>query len=920
LKTQRFDFRGGVNVVGDKASMFPGYAESMGRGPGDRTQTGFVTVMDNVDLRSGQPRALRAPQYRADIVPPAGSVQLYSYRGKWYFSQLIRKYVSTFLGGHERVMFTQYGTKPQKIIDGAQATLGCIVPAAAPSVISQTQMIPSVSLVQALGGNIQANVTRSYRVGVETVDGILPACPAINIVAVVNYTQVTLTWRLIYKAIKYHVYAGNGSDEAEIAVLSGSQTSFIDSGSGGGGGTLASSFDLANPFTYFYTFLRSVQTVEDESGPSPLSASITAATGRSLVFDPVGDGYLTQDNAQTITSGFTLSNSASYIAPVVIASATYNVLQGLTAFTTVTPHGFTNGDIECFTGFSDLAWNNLTFPVIVDSSNTSLFYVKNMPIPTDSNLGNGLHKAQPARTEITLSSPLAIPLQDSTVPPTQLTAVYMAITDGTTVYPAAMYNATVIDSTHFWINLYTSNATPTAPSFQYVPNNGYILYRNLYRTGDAAGYSLVSQVPMNTLSYFDVKGYSALGDAPDSYYEDNGVTVIYAPPDLGMAELTEHYGMLFGINGNDVRWTPTGRPDAWPEDFVYSFANTPVALASYAGALIVMASDGIYRLDGNEPTQMSLNKTKAENGCIATHSVQATHAGLIYLSQRGLMLFNGEDARCLTDTRLPYQFFSGSSTLATAIPFWWIPTLQTYNYANLAYYDGILGSDAMPANVIGAQGVVASVDCIRSFYHEGKYYIYWSLTDPSYAANTALCVDLELSSAPITTLGMKAYSVWVDELEDAYCLFPFSTYTVPAGTLLNFDLFTQSQCTMAPLTTWDATSGLGVYSFATDPSTNIPFYVRTGQQSLGDPTERKRFDHIEVHADNFKVGTIAVRVWVDGHYVCDGMLVPAETPSKVRKLNLPRRMNTGYVIDLEMAGDINIRAIEFHFDAMRATS
>lgn len=136
----------------------------------------------------------------------------------------------------------------------------------------------------------------------------------------------------------------------------------------------------------------------------------------------------------------------------------------------------------------------------------------------------------------------------------------------------------------------------------------------------------------------------------------------------------------------------------------------------------------------------------------------------------------------------------------------------------------------------------------------------------------------------------------------------------------NFDQFVQSQCTMNPVTNWGVAFGTGVYSFATDPSTRIPFYIRTGQQSLGDPTERKRFDHIEIHSDNFANGTLAVRVWIDGHYVCDGMLVATETPSKVRKLNLPRKMNTGYVIDVEMAGDVDLRAVEFHFDAMRATS
>ena len=126
---------------------------------------------------------------------------------------------------------------------------------------------------------------------------------------------------------------------------------------------------------------------------------------------------------------------------------------------------------------------------------------------------------------------------------------------------------------------------------------------------------------------------------------------------------------------------------------------------------------------------------------------------------------------------------------------------------------------------------------------------------------------------------------------------------------------------MNPTAAWGSSaSGLGVYSFASDSTTRIPFYIRTGQQALGDPMERKRFKHVEVHADNYRSGSLAIRIWIDGVYVCDGILSPIETPTANRKINLPRGKNTGYVIDVEMAGDADLRGLEFHFSPMNATS
>lgn len=890
MKTSRFEFHKGINVVGDKAVIEPG----------------FATIMDNVDLRSGQPRALRAPELQADITVPAGTTRIYSYRGKWHFSPKYRDYVSTVLGGRERVMFTEEGGYAQKIIEGTQVRLGTPAPKVAPFVAAAGTTTPSITLtLTGSGGSIAKNNICSYRVGAETSEGILPASAASSVTTTVDLSSVKLDWSPVKGTIRYHIYKGAGSDEKEIAVTASNIFSFTDAGTGYSYGQAASEYDSTSPYTYFYTFVREVQTVADESGPSQLSASLSSSTGRTVVFDPVSDGFLTQTTTTTISSGITCTNSTGLSTAVVLTKAEYDYMQNQTKFTTATDHGFANDELKRFLGFGSQDWNNKDFKIVIDQTDTKVFYVRDMIAPSEAM--DSSHTVVAAVTKITFSTAPGIIDGD---------CLWMNISDGASVKGDALYKCKKIDSTNYTIPIYTSD-TVTVPSITFTPNNGFYKYRNLYRTGDSSGWLLVSQIEIDTLNYTDSKPAIALGASPDSYYTIDGTTVIYQEPPLGMRELTEHYGMLFAIDGHKVRWTPADRPDAWPETFRYNFAYQPVALASFAGALIVLAEDGLYRIDGNVPTQLSLNKTKAENGCIAHKSVQKTHAGLVYLSKRGIMLFDGMTAACISDQRLPYLFFSGSSSVSSEQAFWWLPTLKTYNYFNLSVLDGILGSTNSGTDIIQTRGTGYQIDAIRSAYHNGKYYIYWSRSDSNYPSNTGLCVDLQMPGMPITTLGFKPIDMHVDDTDNVFCLFNYSS-----SSRSDHDAFCSGQSRFATSFTWSGASStsLGLYAFGTDPDYLMPYYIRTGAQAFGDPVERKRFKQVEFHSDGPSTGTIACRVWIDGRYVCDGIMSPTETPNKIRKINLPRGMNTGYTIDVEIAGNVQFRALEFGYEPMERTS
>ena len=114
-------------------------------------------------------------------------------------------------------------------------------------------------------------------------------------------------------------------------------------------------------------------------------------------------------------------------------------------------------------------------------------------------------------------------------------------------------------------------------------------------------------------------------------------------------------------------------------------------------------------------------------------------------------------------------------------------------------------------------------------------------------------------------------------------------------------------------------SGRSIYRFgsssATLSTTRIPLHIRTGDQTLGQPTERKKFTQLEFHGR----GSLWIRVYVDGVWICEGAVTLTETPSKSRRFGIPVGTR-GYALDVEFSGDAFIRVIEIEYKPMSSTS
>jgi len=493
------------------------------------------------------------------------------------------------------------------------------------------------------------------------------------------------------------------------------------------------------------------------TGPSAFSSLISSNAGRRVVFDASNDGFFDQDGIEsystfTVTSSATLTSSAL----VTITESGYPGRRLVTLSTG--SHTLTDNDKVVFTS-DDTNWDNVELTIYPKVEDTGAFYVlTDRAVPTET------VTFVPSKTKIafTINSEEAPIVGD------------IARITVTGFIPVAGVISEVVTtgSPYVVIKSYTSDDYESAAKvlFEYVANNT-ITYRNLYRNSSTGGFYLVDKIPCGTLEYEDSISDAKLGNVCPSYYVEDGVTIVTNEPPINITGLVRHYDMLFGIEGDRVKWTDNGLPDSWPDVFyMEGFASRPVKLVSFDQSLTVLCQNDVYRIDGNRASRMSLTRCPTEDGCMAPYTaVKTTDYGLLYVSKRGIMAFDGMRAKCITDSKIPSELFWGTSSYdynsGTHIEplHTWLPTLATYNYANLAYHDGILASIPDWVKFTGTHYSATVNKDMKAFYNNGKYYVYWmSKTGGSFQGHTMICIDM-VADGSITTLGLKPVDVHVNE-------------------------------------------------------------------------------------------------------------------------------------------------------------
>lgn len=167
--------------------------------------------------------------------------------------------------------------------------------------------------------------------------------------------------------------------------------------------------------------------------------------------------------------------------------------------------------------------------------------------------------------------------------------------------------------------------------------------KRLYRIGgNIAQFTLVIEVNNTTTSYLD-----SLSDVDldgrllesDNYYE--------APE--GLQFLSESYAMLFGAIGSSLRFTPIGKPNAWPPEYEIQFDADITGLGPVSNGILVFTRFKTYIVTGTGPTSLAQQSLRGDQGCIAFESIKEAYAGtLIWASEDGLCTSSGNNVVSLT--------------------------------------------------------------------------------------------------------------------------------------------------------------------------------------------------------------------------------------------------------------------------------
>ena len=108
---------------------------------------------------------------------------------------------------------------------------------------------------------------------------------------------------------------------------------------------------------------------------------------------------------------------------------------------------------------------------------------------------------------------------------------------------------------------------------------------------------------------------------------------------------------------------------------------------------------------------------------------------------------------------------------------------------------------------------------------------------------------------------------------------------------------------------------LSVFELEKPSPYKIPYHIRTGSNPCGEPSVRKKFFDVRFFALEER-GTLHVRIWIDGRYICDGQSVVSSTPNRIRQVNIPVGNCVGYCIDVEFSGDVPLRGMDINFEPL----
>jgi hypothetical protein len=173
-------------------------------------------------------------------------------------------------------------------------------------------------------------------------------------------------------------------------------------------------------------------------------------------------------------------------------------------------------------------------------------------------------------------------------------------------------------------------------------------------TGTAtAGVYTITVVDADTYTFTDENTGTTSGNCQYAealiYTDDNDVTELddiltsedNDPPDPNMKGLLAiHNGMVVGFIDKTICFCEPNKPHAWPIKYRRQVDSPIVGLGAYGTTLLALTDRTPWKLDGNNPTAMSLTRTDYILPCVSKRSIINIGFGVVWSSAGGLAVYS----------------------------------------------------------------------------------------------------------------------------------------------------------------------------------------------------------------------------------------------------------------------------------------
>ena len=190
------------------------------------------------------------------------------------------------------------------------------------------------------------------------------------------------------------------------------------------------------------------------------------------------------------------------------------------------------------------------------------------------------------------------------------------------------------------------------------------IYRTITSASGVATFFLVTELPINTLTYND----KLTDDEVSSNAQLESFAWTPPPPDLkGMVVMWN--GIVAGWRENELWFCEPYRPHAWPAAFVQTLEYPIVGLGVVGQTLVACTAGNPVTVNGSMPEALTTAKIANFEPCTSRSSILSSPNGVVFVSPNGLIVCGQGGAVNITKslvTRDKWKFYAGEARLRAA--------------------------------------------------------------------------------------------------------------------------------------------------------------------------------------------------------------------------------------------------------------